>query len=58
MIYTGTLFIKFGIGRATYSTSQEIRNGEINRDEGISLVGQFDGNIQKDLKKKIFNTFQ
>ena len=29
-----TLFIKFGIGRATYDAAQEIRNGKITREEG------------------------
>lgn len=35
--------IKFGIGRATYDAAQEIRSGEITRDEGIALVRRFDG---------------
>jgi N-acetyl sugar amidotransferase len=38
-----TTFIKFGIGRATYDASQEIRNNHINRDEGKALVRRFDG---------------
>jgi N-acetyl sugar amidotransferase len=38
-----TTFIKFGIGRATYDTAQEIRNGDITREEGLSLVKQYDG---------------
>lgn len=38
-----TMYIKFGIGRATYDSSQEIRNGDITRDEGIRLVKRFDG---------------
>jgi len=38
-----TTYIKFGIGRATYDTSQEIRNGDITREEGIALVKRFDG---------------
>ncbi|MDD4319294.1 MAG: N-acetyl sugar amidotransferase [Candidatus Peribacteraceae bacterium] len=38
-----TTFIKFGIGRATYEAAQEIRNGEITREEGIALVRKFDG---------------
>lgn len=38
-----TTFIKFGIGRATYDASQEIRNGEITREEGVALVHRFDG---------------
>ena len=38
-----TTFIKFGIGRATYDSSQEIRNGHINRDEAKLLVKKYDG---------------
>jgi N-acetyl sugar amidotransferase len=38
-----TTFIKFGIGRATYDASQEIRNKHINREEGMALVKRFDG---------------
>lgn len=38
-----TTYIKFGIGRATYDTSQEIRNNDITRDEGVMLIKRFDG---------------
>jgi len=38
-----TTFIKFGIGRATYDAAQEIRNGEITREEGVALIKRFDG---------------
>lgn len=38
-----TTFIKFGIGRATYDASQEIRNRHITREEGQTLVKRFDG---------------
>ena len=38
-----TMHIKFGIGRATYDASQEIRNGKITREEGVALVNKFDG---------------
>ncbi len=38
-----TTFIKFGIGRATYDVSQEIRNKHLTRDEGKALVKRFDG---------------
>lgn len=42
-----TTYIKFGIGRATYDTSQEIRNNDITREEGILLVKRFDGEFPK-----------
>ena len=38
-----TTFIKFGIGRATYDASQEIRNRHLTREEGMALVKRFDG---------------
>jgi N-acetyl sugar amidotransferase len=38
-----TTYIKFGIGRATYDASQEIRNHHITREEGQALVNKFDG---------------
>jgi hypothetical protein len=38
-----TTYTKFGIGRATYDASQEIRSGDITRQEGIALVKRFDG---------------
>lgn len=42
-----TTYIKFGIGRATYDSAQEIRNGDITRDEGIRLVKRFDGEFPR-----------
>jgi N-acetyl sugar amidotransferase len=38
-----TTFIKFGIGRATYDASQEIRNKHLTRNEGKTLVKKYDG---------------
>lgn len=38
-----TTFMKFGIGRATYDASQEIRNRHLTREEGLALVKRFDG---------------
>jgi N-acetyl sugar amidotransferase len=38
-----TTMIKFGIGRATYDSAQEVRNGDITREEGIALIKRFDG---------------
>ncbi|MEC8099624.1 MAG: N-acetyl sugar amidotransferase [Pseudomonadota bacterium] len=37
-----TTLIKFGIGRATYDASQEVRNGKINREEAVALVKKYD----------------
>ena len=38
-----TTHIKFGIGRATYDASQEVRNKHLTREEAQALVGRFDG---------------
>ena len=38
-----TTNVKFGIGRATYDAAQEIRSGDITREEGVALVKRFDG---------------
>jgi N-acetyl sugar amidotransferase len=37
-----TTAIKYGIGRASYDAAQEIRSGDIDREEGISLVKKYD----------------
>ena len=46
-------FVKFGIGRATYDASQEIRNKHITREEGKALVKRFDGEFPKKYFKEI-----
>ncbi len=48
-------YIKFGIGRATYDASQEIRSGDITREEGIALVKKFDGEFPERWSREIFN---
>ena len=50
-----TTFIKFGIGRATYDASQEIRNDEITREEGIALVRKYDGEFPERFAEEIFD---
>lgn len=40
-----TTFVKFGLGRASYDASQEIRNKHLTREEGVALVRKFDGEI-------------
>lgn len=48
-----TTFIKFGIGRATYDASQEIRNKHLTREEGQLLVKRFDGEFPDRYFKEI-----
>ena len=38
-----TTYVKFGLGRASYDASQEIRNNHITREEAVALVERFDG---------------
>lgn len=38
-----TTYTKFGLGRASYDASQEIRNKHLTREEGVALVKRFDG---------------
>jgi len=49
-----TTYIKFGLGRATYDSAQEIRNEEINRDEAVALVRRFDGEFPTRFAAEIF----
>jgi len=49
-----TTFIKFGIGRATYDAAQEIRSGDITREEGVALVKRFDGEFPTRFADEVF----
>ena len=49
-----TTWIKFGIGRATYDASQEIRSGDLLREEGVALVKKFDGEFPNRWADEIF----
>ncbi len=50
-----TTFIKFGIGRATYDSAQEIRNGELEREEALRLVRRYDGEYSERFEVDNFN---
>jgi N-acetyl sugar amidotransferase len=49
-----TTFVKFGIGRATYDASQEVRNGDITRDEAVALIRRYDGEYSDRFEKDNF----
>ena len=49
-----TTGIKFGIGRATYDASQEIRSDDITREEGVSLVNKFDHEYPDRFENDVF----
>ena len=50
-----TTGIKFGLGRASYDAAQEIRSGDINREEGIALVKRFDHEYPKRFIEEMFS---
>jgi hypothetical protein len=49
-----TTYIKFGLGRASYDAAQEIRSGDITREEGVALVKRFDGEWPSRFADEIF----
>ncbi|MCW7497018.1 N-acetyl sugar amidotransferase [Leptospira levettii] len=49
-----TTGIKFGLGRASYDAAQEIRSGDITRDEGVALVRKFDHEFPERFADEIF----
>jgi hypothetical protein len=49
-----TTFIKFGIGRATYDSSQEVRNGDITREEAVALIRRYDGEYPERFEEENF----
>jgi hypothetical protein len=49
-----TTGVKFGLGRASYDAAQEIRSGDIDRDEGIALVEKFDHEYPHRFSDEIF----
>lgn len=48
-----TTYVKFGIGRATYDAAQEIRSGDITREEGVALVRRFDGEYPERFEREL-----
>ena len=50
-----TTFIKFGIGRATYDASQEVRSGDITKEEAIALIRRYDGEFPERWADEIFD---
>lgn len=49
-----TTFIKFGIGRATYDASQEVRSGDIEREEAVALINRYDGEFPERWADEVF----
>jgi len=51
-----TTHIKFGLGRATYDASQEIRNKHLTREEGVALVRRFDGEFPRKYFQEVMDS--
>ena len=49
-----TTYIKFGIGRATYDAAQEVRSGDLTREEAIALVKKYDGEYPDRFEQEVF----
>ncbi len=49
-----TSHLKFGLGRASYDSSQEIRSGDITTEEGAALIRRFDGEYPERFSKEVF----
>ena len=49
-----TTGIKFGIGRATYDAAQEVRSGDLDRDEGVALIKRFDHEYPERFSDELF----
>ena len=49
-----TTWIKFGIGRATYDSAQEVRNGDLTREEAVALINKYDGEFPSRWANEIF----
>jgi N-acetyl sugar amidotransferase len=49
-----TTHVKFGIGRATYDAAQEVRSGDITREEGVALVRRYDGEFPERFIDELF----
>ncbi len=52
-----TMGVKFGIARATTDAAQEVRSGDITREEGVALVKRFDHEWPERFAEEIFRYF-
>lgn len=47
--------VKFGIGRATYDAAQEVRSGDITREEGVALIHRYDHEFPERFADEVFD---
>lgn len=50
-----TTHVKFGLGRASYDASQEVRNKHLTREDGVALVRRFDGEFPERYFKDVMD---
>ena len=50
-----TRYIKFGVGRAMMDSAQEIRNGHLNKKEGLALIEKYDGEYPSRYEKEFYD---
>ncbi|MEW5767129.1 MAG: N-acetyl sugar amidotransferase [bacterium] len=51
-------YVKYGYGRATDSASYDIRNGVIDREQGVRLVEKYDGRYPKECVERFCEHFK
>lgn len=51
-------YLKYGYGRATDSASMDIRNGVIDREQGVRLVERYDGKYPKECVERFCEHFK
>ena len=54
MILITIFYVKYGQGRASYDTAQEIRRGDINRDEAKALIERYDGEYPTRFENEVY----
>lgn len=47
-------FVKFGIGRCTSDAAHEVRDGDLDRDEALALIKQYDGEYAGRVDEQLF----
>ena len=55
MISLSYLLYKIWLGKSYYDAAQEIRSGDLTREEGVALVNRYDGEYPKRFEKEVFD---
>lgn len=57
-LHAYVMYLKFGFGRATQDAGIEIRRGSMTRDQGIQLVGMYDGRYPEEFHEAYLDYFE